>query len=712
MTGTFQKELRLYFSTASGYAFFAVFIVIAGALFIVANLMPADGDIKSFFSSFFPSVNFMIPILTMRLYAEERKTRTDELLLTSPAGVAVVVVGKFLASLFVFVACLAVSAVFPLILAGCGAPPSVESVGGYVGLVLLASALIAVGLFISTCSENQIVSAILTYAVFFALHLASGARSLAGGGTLGETFSFSFSFSFFSLIFSLISSLSLTGRFIRFANGLFDPSGVIFYFSVTVFFLYLSIRHIERARIAPERKHASRTIFALSALLFILVNLCSSIAAQKFDLSIDMTENRLYALSPAAVQAVNSLASPITVTVVSDEESFPDVLSEMLRRLSRASRHVGVRYADPYENPLLIDHYRQLGYAPDVSDILVEGERGIRLIKYGDLFLRRNGDIYGIQLEQQLVNAALAVSSGTSGTRRKAVFTFGHGERSSSALRNLFSSNGFKLKDIYAGSGIDGDVNVAVIAGPSRDFTLEEREAVGAYLSKGGKIMAFIGPGESPFVNLGALLAEWGIVLMDGVIVEERAYAAGSPTNVIPRYAPHEINLYFAKNPYYVVMPVPRGIEVDGDKTGIYGTQALLSSTSDSFVAGIDGESKAGPFSLAALSERSVAGGARAGLFVAGSVEMYADNIMETPSYANNGFLARTLEYLMNLVNVADSNALTGAAAFSIPPKTIAPPVIAVPRSVLTATTTVFLFVLPLVALSGGALICATRRRR
>jgi hypothetical protein len=109
---------------------------------------------------------------------------------------------------------------------------------------------------------------------------------------------------------------------------------------------------------------------------------------------------------------------------------------------------------------------------------------------------------------------------------------------------------------------------------------------------------------------------------------------------------------------------------------------------------------KAGPFLLASLSERSIARNGRSALFVAGSVGMYSDNIMETPSYANNDFLAGVLNYL------------TDAAAVAIPPKTIAPPMIAVSQGVVAATGTVFLFVLPPAILAGGALFCAARRRR
>jgi hypothetical protein len=392
----------------------------------------------------------------------------------------------------------------------------------------------------------------------------------------------------------------------------------------------------------------------------------------------------------------------------------------MLRRFAGAFRNVLVRYADPYENPLLVDHYRQRGYSPGMRDILVEGDSGARLVKYDSLFIRRNGEVRGIRLEQMIVSAMAAVSSGEGGARKSAAFTMGHNERPSAALRNLFSSNGFETKDIYVGSGRDGGVidaaviDVVVIAGPARDFAPDETDALASYLSKGGKVMAFIGPGGSGspegggskktrFANLGALLAGRGMELMDDMVVEERAYAAGSPINIIPRYAPHAVNLTFADNPYYVVMPASRGFEIRG---GGARAEAVLVSTSGSFSAPSAGASRrgAGPFVVAAISERAeraAASGRNSALFAAGSIGMYADDILETQAYANGDFLTSVLNYLTD-----------GGRAVSIPPKTTAPPAIAVTGETLAAAVSVFVVLLPLAILTAGALVCAARRRR
>ncbi|MDR1967047.1 MAG: Gldg family protein [Synergistaceae bacterium] len=690
MRGTLQKELRTYFSTISGYAFAAVFTAISGAMFVMTNLMPANGDIKSFFSSFFPSIMFLIPILTMRLYAEERKMKTDELILTSPVRTSDIVAGKFLAAFAVFAGCLALAAVFPLILARRGASEPLAAIGGYAGMAMLGASLIAIGLFISVRSENQIAAATLTYAVFLALHIAGGAKSAVGSEAIAAA----------------LSALSPTGRFIRFANGIFDPADAIFFLSVTAIFLYMSARDAGFTRMGPAQRRRSRVILALSLCLFFLTNACASLSSKKFDLALDMTGDKLYSVSRAALESAGRISAPVTLTVFSGESDFPDAMAEMLRRFAGAFRNVIVKYADPYENPLLVDHYRQMGHSPGVSDILVEGDSGARLVKYDDLFVRRGGEAYGIQLEQRVVSAMRAVSSGEGGTQKSAAFTMGHNERPSAALRNLFSSNGYETWDAYVGQGIDPGVGVVVVAGPARDFAPDEADALASYLSEGGKVMAFIGPGEARFDNLGALLAGRGIALMDDMVVEERAYAAGSPINIIPRYAPHSINLYFADNPYYVVMPASRGFEIRGGSAGAGGAEAVLVSTSGSFAAPSAGASEPqgasrGPFAVAAIAERAAPSGRNQALFAAGSIGMYADGIMETQAYANRDFLASVLNYLTD-----------GDTAVSIPPKTIAPPAIAVTWGAIAATGSIFVMLLPAAMLAGGAFICASRRRR
>jgi ABC-2 type transport system permease protein len=224
-----RKELLQHFSTLSGFVFLAVFWAAAGIYFITAQLLPQNGDPKAFFTAFYPVLMFVLPILTMRLYAEERNIRTEELLLSSPLGITRIIMGKYASIMAVFGIAIAPTLAFPLILSMLGATGFSSAAGCYAGLVLMASAYITIGLFISVCTESQVAAAAATYAVFLFMYLAG-----TMGGSLGKWAGF----------------FSLTARFEGFSFGIFRLFDVFYYLSVTALFLFLSVFVLEDRRLS------------------------------------------------------------------------------------------------------------------------------------------------------------------------------------------------------------------------------------------------------------------------------------------------------------------------------------------------------------------------------------------------------------------------------------------------------------------------------
>lgn len=234
MNAIYRKELRSYFTSATGYVYLAVFLAISGFIFSTGNLLSQNADIKAYFASISTVLIFLIPILTMRLMAEERKMRTLQLLLTMPISIGDIVLGKFLAALTVFALGLAGTLVYPLILALHGGVEAWVTAGNYVGLILLVSACIAIGLFISTLTENQIVAAVLTYVVLLGLSLLGsvGPGSHADGP------------------WRQLRQLSLDQHFRNFSYGIFDPADMVFFVTVTLAFLAFSVLVIDARKSA------------------------------------------------------------------------------------------------------------------------------------------------------------------------------------------------------------------------------------------------------------------------------------------------------------------------------------------------------------------------------------------------------------------------------------------------------------------------------
>jgi ABC-2 type transport system permease protein len=234
MSAVYIKELRAYFTSMIGYIYLSAFLLISGYIFSTGNLMSQNGDIKTYFASIFSIVIFLVPILTMRLFSEERKMRTLQLLFTMPVSISGIVIGKFLATLSVFCMGLAVTLLHPLILAWFGSVEGMVVLGNYLGMIMLVSACIAIGLFISALTENQIIAAVLSYSVLLALWLLDSVGQNIVKGVPGR----------------FVSHLSLNTHYREFTYGIFNPAGLVFFLTLTALFLVFSIMVIDGRKTA------------------------------------------------------------------------------------------------------------------------------------------------------------------------------------------------------------------------------------------------------------------------------------------------------------------------------------------------------------------------------------------------------------------------------------------------------------------------------
>lgn len=437
-----------------------------------------------------------------------------------------------------------------------------------------------------------------------------------------------------------------------------------------------------------SQKRLYQIILCLVLLLFVLVNACAALLAQKFDITADMTEEKLYRFSDVTTQIAQSITQETNIYVISAQADYPSMLNEVLSRYAKLSPQINVAYIDPYENPMFLDHYKQMGFTLAQMDLLVEGAQRAKQIAYEDILTYSDGEVTGINIEQQVSGALLYVGSTTN---PQAVFTTGHNERGSASLEKLFADNNFVTEQTPLTGEGDIAADVVVISSPTKDFEAAQTAKLERYLEQGGSLMVFLEPGVNTFTNLSALLEKWNLGVTNNVIFEDKAYVLNNPLNLIPMYTNHPINSYFADNQYYVVMPSARGVEVLDTALSSLDTKPVLISTTDAYAkAELQYNStkrapgdEAGPFVLAAASQSKVAGGGK--VFLAGSRSVYADDIMGAQSYANTAFLAQTLNYLWD-----------GGVSISIPAKTIVSPPLAVNFSQSVLIAIVLVIILPL----------------
>ena len=231
MSAIFKREMRSYFTSPIGYIVVILYTLLYGFFFtrLYQSGMP---DMSILFGYSFTLTLFLMPVLTMRLFSEERRQKTDQALFTAPVNLSAIVLGKFFAALCVFLLAQITTLVFELIFAF---NVSVDGIGYFcclLGSTLTASALIAVGIFISSLTESQIVAAIGGIGVSILLAIMD---------TLASTISVKW-------LSTAVGWISFSGRFNTFCTGILDYANIAFFLSFTAIFLFLTVRVQEKRR--------------------------------------------------------------------------------------------------------------------------------------------------------------------------------------------------------------------------------------------------------------------------------------------------------------------------------------------------------------------------------------------------------------------------------------------------------------------------------
>ena len=232
MGAIFRREIGAYFTSSIAYIFLAVFWIFSGYFFWASCLYPGTSDMSGLFQSMFLICVFLIPILTMRLFSEEKKQKTEQGLLTAPVSLGEIVFGKYFAALVLYTIALLMPFVYALILSSFGMVEWGIVFANFLALFLLGAAFIAVGTLISALTENQIAAAVLSFVALMALYMIDVINSYI-------TISF---------VNNILEKLSFYRKYYAITCGLFNVSTIVFYVSVALIFNYFTIRVFERRR--------------------------------------------------------------------------------------------------------------------------------------------------------------------------------------------------------------------------------------------------------------------------------------------------------------------------------------------------------------------------------------------------------------------------------------------------------------------------------
>lgn len=285
MIAVLKHELRTYFRSLTAYVFGAFLLAFIGIGSVLYNLQAAVSNFEFVLSFGCLVFVVIVPILTMRVIAEERKQKTDQLLYSLPITTTQVILGKYLALLVVYLIPLCIISLYPLIFSRYGDVYLLTAYGSIIAFFIMGAALIALGVFISSLTDNQgfaagigiavillnyysvslsesvsstafgsiVALAVLLVVLWFVIHYLTHNEKLAWGicvplyAAMMITAWVDYT-KFEGLLPSIMTNLSLFERFYTFVNGVFDMTGMVYYLSVIAFFLFLSVQSLEKRR--------------------------------------------------------------------------------------------------------------------------------------------------------------------------------------------------------------------------------------------------------------------------------------------------------------------------------------------------------------------------------------------------------------------------------------------------------------------------------
>jgi len=311
----FSREMKAYFNSPIAYIFVIVFVVLTCGLYMASFFLAESADMRSFFSLLPIVLIVFIPAVSMRLWAEDKKIGTIELLLTFPMKSWQILLGKFFASLVFLAIALAGTITVPIIISVLGRPDPGPIIGGYVGTLLLGAFFLSIGLFISGLCKDQIVAFILSViACFFFFFIGTDFFTTVIGGWLRRSASF------------LQDYVGLTRHFDGIQRGVIDIRALIYFVSMAALFLALNAIYLE-GRLRPKAK----AIFAGAIVLLLVAAVMVNVVAAGFRAGrFDMTEGRIYTVSESATKVLKGLKDAVQVKYyVTSKDKMPPMMKTL-----------------------------------------------------------------------------------------------------------------------------------------------------------------------------------------------------------------------------------------------------------------------------------------------------------------------------------------------------------------------------------------------
>lgn len=706
MIAILKREWKSYFQNITGWLFIAAVLALYGLYFFAYNLRSGYPYISYSLSAISFIMLLAVPVLTMRSLAEERHSKTDQLVLTAPISPGKMILGKYLAMVSVYTAAMLVIAVTPCVLSIYGTVPMGESYVAIFGFWLYGCACIAIGMLLSSLTESQVIAAVATFGALFLGYMMQGILSL-----ISETG---------NMLTVILGAYDLYTPMESFLSGCLDVSGMVYFLSVILLCLFLSCQSIQKRRYSMSVKKLKTGVFSVGMIMAgfaaaIGVNLLVQEMPSSWT-AIDATSTRLYSLTEDTKAYLEELSEDVTIYVLASEKNADTTLAETLIRYEDLSGHIQVEYKNPSVNPAFYQQYTDT--APSSNSLIVESSKRSRVIDYSNIYeysydyTTYSSSLVGYDAEGQLTSAIQYVT--LDGLEMPVIYEVtGHGETAlSGGFTEAVEKANVTLTELtlLTEDTVPEDAAAIIVNAPTSDFSKEDADKVISYLNNGGKAIITCNFQYQELANFASVLAEYGIERVSGIVMENNAsYFYGNvPYYLLPEVDSSEYTSSVSGK--YVFAPYSEGFTYPEESEDTAYIPLLL--TTEEAVSKADAANAAtseyeegdtaGPFVTGIAVERTI-GEETMQLVLLGSPQIFSDEADQVVS-GNN------VEMFTDILTcIVDSDAL---AASVIPVKEYSLSTITVTSAATLIGGMLASIVVPLALLAAGIVIWAVRRKK
>ncbi|MDE6663906.1 MAG: Gldg family protein [Lachnospiraceae bacterium] len=571
MIAIYKREVRAFFNSFIGWLFLAATLLMLGIFFTVYNIIYGDPSIAYTLQRVVFLFMLAIPILTMRILAEDRKQKTDQLILTAPVTIGKIVLGKYFALLSVYIIPVVIIGIAPIILSFYGNFQVGVSYTALLGFLLYGAFALSLGLFVSSLTESIIISAVITFAALFLGYIMSGLC-----GIISQTG---------NLLTKILSAFDIISRFDELSNGTLYVPAIVYYISFTLFMLFCTTQSIQKRRYSTSGKGLkigaySSGMIVIAAVLTVGVNIIAAKLPESI-ISIDVTSNKIYTLTDVTKEFVSGLEDDVTIYVLAGEEYKDDNLDKTIRKIGELSKHIKISYMDPAVNPRFYSQYSST--EPTKNSIIVAGPERSRVIDYNDIYeYEMDYSLYQYQItgydgEGQLTSAIAYV---TTDDMPKIYIIIGHNELEFEGLytRAIQKENiDYEELSLLNVEAIPDDAQAIILNAPTTDYSTDDADKVIDYLNKGGNAVIVPTWTEDKLTNFEKILDYYKVSLVDGMIIEgDSGMYNTNPFYILPQINYDEITSSVSNAAVFA--PFAQGISYDEANETIHYTSLLESS--------------------------------------------------------------------------------------------------------------------------------------